>query len=340
MKSSNEYTLPHLSEPRLNAEFTRLPSVLGQDDLFRLSQAIRAVPNYSVDEMTRLLSTDSAPSNWRFAALYCLLVRARHLRNFNDFRDLVRQNAAQFSDQPAILAMAAEAESFFAYSTHDLKSVIEQCRNALRRFDGVGLKLLAAEKLIEVAPSEPQEEQEKLLAEAQSYLDDALARYPGTPRYLAVKAQVLARRRRFADARGCIADAIAREDSTHSHYVIRLAKYEAINSEILLFEYSDQLAGRLQHAVHDFEQTRVSLIEIVGLLAAVLALIISGTQIALNVKVATGAGLLMVVGAVLQFSFIAYSMLLGREVRLARFLIAAGIALALLSGGMYFVLRY
>ena len=162
MKSSNEYTLPHLSEPRLNAEFTRLPAVLGQDDLFRLSQAVRALPNYSVDEMTRLLSTERAPNNWRFAALYCLLVRARHLRNFNDFRDLVRQNANRFSDQPAILAMAAEAESFFAYSTHDLKSVIEQCRSALRRFDGVGLKLLAAEKLIEVAPSEPQEEQEKL----------------------------------------------------------------------------------------------------------------------------------------------------------------------------------
>jgi len=329
-----------MSEPRLKAEFTRLPSVLAQDDLFRLSQAIRVVSNYSGDEMTRLLATEGAPSNWRFAALYCLLVRARHLRNFNDFRNLVRQYADQFSDQPAMLAMAAEAESFFAYTTHDLKSVIEQCRNALRRFDGVGLKLLAAEKLIEVAPGESQEEQEKLLAEAQSYLDDALARYPGTPRYLAVKAQVLARRRRFAEARGCIADAIAREDSTHSHYVIRLAKYEAISSEILLFEYSDQLARRLADAVRDFEQTRGSLIEIVGLLAAVLALVISGTQVAINVKVAMGAGLMMVVGAVLQFSFLGYSMLLGRVVRLSRFLIAAGIALALLSAGLFFVLHY
>jgi tetratricopeptide (TPR) repeat protein len=340
MKSSNEYTLPQLSEPRLNAEFTRLPSVLGQDDLFRLSQAIRATPNYSLDEMTRLLSAHRAPSNWRFAALYCLLVRARHLRNFNDFRDLVRQNADQFSDQPAMFAMAAEAGSFFAYSTHDLKSVIEQSRHALRRFDGVGLKLLAAEKLLEVVSGESVEEQDKLLAEAQSYLDDALARYPGTPRYLAVKAQVLARRRRFADARGCIADAIAREDSTHSHYVIRLAKYEAVRSEILLFEYSDQLAGRLKDAVRDFEQTRGSLIEIVGLLAAVLALVISGTQIAINVRVANGAGLLMVVGGVLQLSFLGYSMLLGRGVRLGRFLIAAGIALALLSGGVFFVLHY
>ena len=82
------------------------------------------------------------------------------------------------------------------------------------------------------------------------------------------------------------------------------------------------------------------MIEIVGLLAAALALTISGTQLAINVKVATGAGLLMVVGAVIQFSFIVYSMLLGRVVRLNRLLIAAGIALALLSGGVFFVLRF
>ncbi|HXA17368.1 MAG TPA: hypothetical protein VN380_10265 [Thermoanaerobaculia bacterium] len=337
--SYDDQTLAAISSEQLRREFEALPELLQQSDLYRLSQVIRTTADYSQREMSAFLGDDRVPAQWRFGAMYCLLVRARHLRNFAEFRDIVRENIARFSKQPAMLAMVAEADAFYAFTAREKKSVLDKCRSALKRFDGVGLKLLAAEILLEVAQAETASEQDPLMIEAESYVADALAEYPRSPRYLAVMAQILARRGRFADARAFITDAMSIEDSTHSQYSIRIARYESVRSEIMLRESAYTLSSRLEGAIRDFDDTRGSLIQLVGLLAAVLALVIVGTQLAISVPAAQGAGMLMIVGGVLLLSFVGYSLLLGRAPTPLRILATLVLALSLMAAGSLFILK-
>lgn len=338
---ANEETdvLATISDQELKREIQRLPDVLGQEDLYRLSQSVRGTPDYSLDNLTALLDRRGVRPVWRFAAMYCLLVRARHLRNFDDFRDLVRKFKDEFANQPAMLAMVAESDSYFAFTPHEKKAVVAKCRSALKRFDAVGLKLLTAEMLLDVSVAEPPERAELLLSEAESCVSDALAQYPKLPRYLAVMAQVLGRRGRFDEARAYITEAISLENSSHSQYSIRIARYEAVRSEIAFREFVWHLSSRLEEAVADFDDTRGSLIELVGLLAAMLALVIVGTQLSLNVPAAQGAGMLMVIGAVLLVSFVGYSLVVGKSPRAGRVAITIVMAVLLMAVGVSFILK-
>jgi tetratricopeptide (TPR) repeat protein len=284
--------------------------------------------------MEELRQNAEAREAIRFGAFYCLLVRARHLRNFDEFRELVRANRDRFRTQPAMLAMAAEAESYFAFTPREKRAVLNQCRAALKHFDGVGLKLLAAETILDLSPVVPAEEQESLLQEAEKSVEEALAQNTRMPRHLSVLAQILARRNRFAAAREAITQAISMEDSTHSQYSIRIARYEGVRTEIALRESGYELSARLEDAVRDFESVRGNLIELVGLLAAVLALVIVGTQLALNVQATQGAGMLMIIGGVLLLTFAGYSLLIvGRTLRIGRLVAAAVLALLLMGAG-------
>ncbi|MCK9896125.1 hypothetical protein [Frankia sp. AgB32] len=182
---------------------------------------------------------------------------------------------------------------------------------AVERLPGVpGVLHLAAQIIADRYEREPDQERRQLL-DAERYIRQAIALSEGQyARYHATHARIATLRGAFAAARASIARAIEDEDSTGPEYALRVGDYQLIRARIHFAQEGERLAARQEAAVQELRQVRGQVLEVMGLLAAVIAFITTAANIAAGQPAQPAAGLLTLAGGVALLVFWGFHVLL------------------------------
>jgi tetratricopeptide (TPR) repeat protein len=292
------------------------------------------MPEYGA-EVSRKISGDATRRvAERCAAVYLRLVELRHLERWPEFADLVRANRHFKDSQPAWFAMEAEAAYRTATSSADLRDALRIARQASKRFQGVGLKLLTAEIILDLVGYQLSPDP-ALVTEAESCLNDALGVDPESPRFLVTLARLNAVTGDHEGALQLMQRAIAREPTDSLTYAVRLSEYHANRGEIrsrrLLVLFNDES----KKAIEEFRSSRDRLIETMALLLAAVTLIMTAVQISARFTPRDASGLLCFAGAVIIVVFRCFASLNGKGRAPLSLLPAYASALFLAVGGLW-----
>ncbi|WP_163552454.1 hypothetical protein [Candidatus Frankia alpina] len=188
---------------------------------------------------------------------------------------------------------------------------------AAERLMGVpGVLHLAAEIIADRHERDPGSDP-RLLLDAERHVRQAIALSDGRyPRYHtthtthATHTRIATLRGAFTAARASIARAIEDEDSTGAEYALRIGDYQLIRSWIQYAQEAERLGARQEEATRELRQIRSQVLEIMGLLAAVIAFITTAANIAAGQPARPAAGLLTLAGGVTLLVFWGFHVLL------------------------------
>jgi hypothetical protein len=173
-----------------------------------------------------------------------------------------------------------------------------------------GVLHLAAEIIADRHERDPDSDP-RLLLDAERHVRQAIALSDGRyARYHATHARIATLRGAFTAARASIARAIEDEDSTGAEYALRIGDYQLIRSRIQYTQEAERLGARQEEATRELRQIRSQVLEIMGLLAAVIAFITTAANIAAGQPARPAAGLLTLAGGVTLLVFWGFHVLL------------------------------
>lgn len=286
--------------------------------------------------LRQIVDDRSARLRLRFAALYALLLRLRREERYGEYGELVRRFEDEFGTEPyfqTFHAILARVKGDLA----SLRSAVEYSRQAvdlMPRVAAVVHQLAAfwieyAERL-ETPPSA------RDLDEIERHVDKAIALSHGTvAHYLETKGRVLAMRGEFDAARSAVAQAIEIEPRGSRDYVRRLTQYQTTKVRIDLMAER----ARWQRAHRQFRaelaEFKGQQLQLLGLLAAIVAFIVTAGNIASRASGIDSIRLIMVASGAMAVLFGTFSLLNNSSVRkvlaaivVGCVLIGAGILLA------------
>ncbi|MEU5241249.1 hypothetical protein ACH4UR_19755 [Streptomyces lydicus] len=305
-----------------------------------------------LDALERCIADTSDPQRG-FNALYVLLARHRRALDASRFRALYQRHAARFDGVPMRAVLDSDM-AMLEQAGPDLVTALRHAETALAAYPG-NLALVAhhARILAEYAWSGGEVGREDL-ASAVRRMERAIETAPERPRFRAVHAQLTGLLGDFDLALASIQRALDLEDSEQTGYAMRVVEYHRIRADITLHreatairarleeattQVADTLQERLDKAVADVGQqartelgkVRAETLGTLGLLAAVIAFIVTTTQIADRQPVDAALRLLTGCAGMLSLVFTAFAAVFGvaRPTRL--------ILPALLGGGLLLV---
>jgi tetratricopeptide (TPR) repeat protein len=299
------------------------------------------------ETLVDLLATgELATANARLGASWALLTIARRRKDperFRSYLDMYLGQASEFRDSPLRYLMLAES----AVAGEDdpdeatLRTALDQARRAIDGFvvDGRSVAGFRCRPtlmtiigiLLDLINRDP-EDKGDLLRDAERYVEAAKAIDPSEyPKLLAWEARVLLERGKLPEARAAIRKAIAKERSDRFDYAIAIGDYTAIKLQIQIEEEkkkleeqnakleeanrklrdeTDKVAAQQARIDKELTDSRGEILTLMGLLAAVIALIVSvanppahmSARAAMLVSVVT-AGAIILVFTAYQFLF-------------------------------------
>ncbi|NBE56459.1 hypothetical protein GUY60_34520 [Streptomyces sp. YC537] len=310
-----------------------------------------------LDHLEGLISDDSDALR-AFNAFYVLLARHRRALDSSRFRVVYLRHAARFTSVP----MRAVLDSDLALLDPmgpNLETALRHAASALTAYpDNLALVAHHARVLAEYGWSGAEVAASELLA-ALAQVERAVEISPEQARYRAVRAQLAALTGDFDTALASIQRAMDLEDSAQFGYAVRVVEYHRIRADIVLRRETQAIrsglretAERLEASVKEqvqrvaqesraHEQAEITRLRSetlgsLGLLAAVIAFIVTSTQIAKDLPLHDALRLLAGLAGMLTLVFTAFGAVFGVG-RLTR-LVLPGIlgvalfALAWLSG--------
>ncbi|MBL7497932.1 hypothetical protein I6A84_30280 [Frankia sp. CNm7] len=277
------------------------------------SQARRLLRELSPtdEQLTALVDDTANPEQIRFNAFYCLQARAWRRKDHTRHRANTDRHQAEFGHHPMFFFMQAEYYASLDEDPVNLEAAMRFAEQAVERLPGVpGVLHLAAEVRADYADRQAVPDRDQLLA-ADRHVRQAIAISSGTyPRYHATLARICTLRGDFPGARASIARAIDAEDSSDPEYALRLGSYQLIRSRIQYVQETEQLRSRQEEASGELRRIRGQILEIMGLLAAVIALITTAANIASGQSAQAAGGLMALTGGVVLLVFWAFHLLI------------------------------
>jgi tetratricopeptide (TPR) repeat protein len=267
------------------------------------ARGILEQPGASVDALQAIAEDTAVSKDLRFNAFYCMQAREWRLRNYTRHRANTDRFQSEFGDQPMLDFMQAEYYSVADHEISNLETALIFAKQARDRLPSVpGILHLYAELVCKYVERSGVKDQ-ALLAEADRAIARAIALDPAYPKYFATRAVVSLLRGAFDDALQQVSVAIDREDSDGPHYALRIGDYQLIRSRIAYaIEYA-QMRRSQDDAITEFRQMRSQVLATLGLLAAVVALIASATNIASGNAPKNAEPLFLVCGGVILIVF-------------------------------------
>jgi hypothetical protein len=319
-----------------------------EDEMLRYCQQVL---DLSESELLELGANDIG--NIRFLALYILLLI--HWRRFDypRYRELVDSYAADIDETAHPYFLTFRSQYYFSRGDDpdDMQQALDYaCRAAELLPEGPAALHLMASATAKVAESgadvsaERFGEAERAIANAIRLDRDLFARRQKSARfakYHATRARLLALQQRHRDARSELHKALELEDPNAAS---RIAEYLEIRGQISLSEsvtpVQDELEALSQRIEHETEslrtlstevadQIRLQAVQLLGLLAAVLALLFTGTEIARTLSFEEASKLMAVVSGAILIVFSGFSLIFYAERITARRAIAAMLAAAM-----------
>jgi tetratricopeptide (TPR) repeat protein len=289
--------------------------------------------------LERLIGDHSDPLR-AFNAFYVLLARHRRALDGSRFRTAYLRHAARFASVP----MRALLESDLALldpTGPNLGAALRHAASALAAYpDNLALVAHHSRVLAEYGWSGAEVAEGELRA-ALAQAERAVEISPEQPRYRAVRAQLAALSGDFDTALTSIQRAMDLEDSARSGYAVRIVEYHRIRADIVLRretqdirrglrETADRLEASMKARVEQVSQEtraheqaeitrlRSETLGSLGLLAAVIAFIVTSTQIAQDQPLREALRLLAGLAGMLTLVFTAFGAVfgVGRHARL------------------------
>lgn len=168
---------------------------------------------------------------------------------------------------------------------------------------------------------------EREVQEAKALADQPYGRYEAT----LARLEIL--RGSWAAAQDSVSRAIEIEDSNDPDYAIRLAEYQLIQARIPIARQAEELRREQAAALAELGDARRDSLQMLGLLAAVIAFLVMTVNIATRFPIREASGLMLVATSALLVVFVGLSVLFGRA-RIVPVAVAVGLSLLLLLAGL------
>lgn len=279
------------------------------------------------------LIADEEQASRGFNALYVLLARHRRSLDASRYRQIYQRHAARFASVP----MRAVLDSDLALLDPmgpNLVSALRHAESALAAYpENLPLVAHHARVLAEFAWSGGEVDVTDLRA-ALDQVNRATEFSPDRPRFRAVRAQLSALLGDFETALASIQRALDLEDSEQAGYAMRVVEYHRIRADVVLRRETEEMHRRLcesterleasmknqlyrvveetrQREQQEITRLRSETLGSLGLLAAVIAFIVSSTQIVDKLPVREALTLLAGVSGMLTLVFTAFGAAFG-----------------------------
>lgn len=273
------------------------------------SLVTRRPPREVEPELREILQIETNPKV-KYAAFYGLSIVLRREKSYRELLDVTSRYAPEFSDQktlPHLRSLALEDEP---------ASVDESLRCATLAKEGLpdhpGVLNRFATAVFD-AESRHDVPDEKSLGDAVRAIDRAIVLTGGEyAKHFATLARIQALRGDYSSALASIAAAIAREDKDVADFALRIGEYQITRLDIIFRERfaalrreqedtEQRLQGIEKSASETIREMRTESVQFLGVLTAVIAFVVTGSQAALTSStfVEGGRVFLLVASAIL-----------------------------------------
>jgi tetratricopeptide (TPR) repeat protein len=264
----------------------------------------------------------------RFAAFYGYLVVQRRNKNFSRFREVLRQYGSHFVRHPMHLSLVAQSHYLGNTAGPALRAALTKAEEALRLMpNNFAVKNQVAEysALLVRHDGLPVDQLQRAVQLAvQAAAESGYARYYQTVAMLYLETG------QFELARESIAVAIDEEPSNSPQYALRITDYNETKIRIDVQESLAVIDAAQREAKSNLTDMRAELLQLLGLFAAIIALLTLTGQIASGQTFSDAFPTL--VGAsgviILTFGYVHYA--ISREKRSASLLLTTAMGLVLL----------
>jgi tetratricopeptide (TPR) repeat protein len=295
--------------------------------LLRLTQLVTGTSGAEL-ELARLYTDVSLDERTRFAAFYGYEILVRRKKDYSKFREILRRDGGQFAGRPMYLCISALADQLGSDQVSEIRLAVSKAERALVQMPtNFVIQNQVAEYVANLAERTPVPEQE--LLRALSLARDA-AYASGYARYYQTLALAELACRNYQAAREAIGLAIDLEPSAGADYALRVGDYNVVRVKIDVAESIQEVRGLHANAVEELRLLRSDMIQLLGVLAAVIALISLSGQLAARVDFHDAAPLLATAAGAVLSVFGGLSYLVGGRVRQKERLIAMAMGLLLL----------
>ena len=306
----------------------------------RFAEDIRAIVDKLDNPEVALLAivnNYSAPDAKRFAALYGILHRYRRDHQNDKFSALLSAHALEFGHEPYVHTFwatewhtrrartRADLEAALAASESALKGGLSGRPGVLHQFAAISADLIVILPL--------GRERRKLTANATDRCRSAI-RVAVTPNanFHATLALLLSADSRHAEAQEEIGKAISLQDARSRDAIRRLARFESIRSEISFSERQAIFRTEFQDARESLREARRDQVQMLGILAAAIALITTTTTLSTRVE---GPGAIRVILAGCGAVTMAFAALMwGQGGKGGRLVVSLLIGLSMVAGSL------
>lgn len=308
-------------------ELRRLPEQTSPD----FPQAIRTVieripqPERTLSEILELSRLEQST---RFCALYGLLLRMRREERHTDYEQTVARYAEQFSKEPYFVTFLAIVERNRG-DVASLRKAVEYSRRATVDMpDVAGVVHQLAAFMAEYLERRSTPPAKSEIKEAEQCVDRAITSSRGQiAHYHETKARILALRRDFDSARISLTRAIELEPRDGRDHHRHLTRYHTTRIRIDLLEQQARWDEMQETGRRELAEFKNQQLQLMGLLAAVVALIATGGSIAGQSKPEDGTVLIQVMAGAVVIVFSAFSLMTARSLWRVLVSFLAGIAL-------------
>lgn len=288
------------------------------------------------------LADQSQSSNDRFASLYGMLQILNRQYRYDEYRDLVKHYQSHFGGEPYFQTFRALAARGDGTNDKDLHRAARYAEIAVQKLpDRPGVLHQYASIIADLTEAMPRSQKKEIVEKALRRVDEAIDTSPiNNANFHYTKARLLREFGQSEEAIDEIQTALSLQNATTDAGIRRIARFESLRARIQIDLKQAEITKLLDDAQQRLNNARSEQIQLLGILAAVIALIT--TAVTLTTKVDTPQGLrfiLVSTGAVVvAFSTLIASYGTGRirrviaPVILGCIMIAFGIAIKSFDG--------
>jgi tetratricopeptide (TPR) repeat protein len=290
-----------------------------------------------VAELEPVVADSTESGELRYAAFYALNVYHRRMMELSELQDLMRQYSSEFGK----CATLSHLQALNYHVQGNLKQARRCAKTAADDLpEHAGALHHYAQVVVDLRLRDASAVHDATLRDAATALDKAITlTNEAYPRYFATLARLLTLQGDYDSADHAIREAIDKEDRSKRDYTLLIGEYQAIRRATELDRSMSRLESQGSGLAREIESIRSESVQMLGLLAAAVAFIVTSTQIASHAaSFETGGRLFLLVigGIIVVFSAFSLTNTLLRGEYLLRALAALAVGTLLLSYTVFF----
>jgi hypothetical protein len=299
---------------------------------------IRALDDSLADSLTyfmTILEDENRGHDDRFSALYGALHRLRREGKSTQYIELCHRYESEFGEQPYFDTFRVIVHSSSADTRRGYRQALDAAHRAVEHLPITpGVLHQQAEIAANVFELEQSADPDEL-SQALRNVNSAIRLSRGNnPQHYATRARLHLAGNDTESARSDVSAAIANEDPASRDFARRVSRYESIRAVLLIQERQQSFLKRERQLRDEIEGFRAQQLQLLGLLAAVIAFISSAATIAAKADLAAGFRLFIIAGGVIAMVFASIAVSFGQR-PIARLLPGLIVGLALILVGYY-----